>query len=76
MVLPYGSSRKFTPRYSTSHAGDPVVAVAKVLLLCPVAGTVSGVEVEDDLVAGVRIGLGELYHQEGLQGRGVSSILW
>lgn len=57
MVLPYGSSRKFSPRYSTSHAGDSVVAVAKVLLLRPVAGTVSGVEVEDDLVGGMRLGV-------------------
>ena len=76
MVLAYGPSRKFTPRYSASHADDPLVVVAKALLLLPVAGTVGGVEIENDLVDGVRLRLGELCYQEGLQGLGVLSILW
>ena len=48
-----------------------VVTVEEALLLLPVERIVSGVEVEDDLIGGVRMGLGEQLHQEGLQGLGV-----
>ena len=37
------------------------MAVAEALLVLPVKGTVSGVEVADDLVGGLRVGMGELF---------------
>jgi hypothetical protein len=50
--------------------------VAEAILVRPVEGTVIAVEVEDDLVVGMRLDLGVLFHQEGLQGIRVLSILW
>ena len=43
----------------------------EALLLLPVEGIVGGIEVEDDLIGGLRVGLGEEFDQEGLQGLGV-----
>ena len=48
-----------------------VVAVEEAVLLFPVEGIVGGVEIEDDLIGGLRMGLDEQVHQEGLQGFGV-----
>ncbi len=49
----------------------PVVAVKEPVLLLTVEGIVGGVEVEDDLIGRLRVGLGEQFHQQGLQGLGV-----
>ena len=48
----------------------PVVAMEEAVLLLPVEGIVGGVEVENDLIGGFRVGLGEQFDQEGLQGLG------
>ena len=41
------------------------------VLLVPVEGIVGGVEVEDDLIGRLGVGLGEQFDQQGLQGFGV-----
>ena len=43
----------------------------EALLLLPVEGIVGGVEVENDLIGRLGMGLGEEFDQQGLQGLGV-----
>ena len=49
----------------------PVAAVKEAVLLLAVEGIVGGVEIEDDLIGRLRVGLGERFDQQGLQGLGV-----
>ena len=48
-----------------------VVAVEEAVLFLPVEGIVGGVEVENDLIGALGVGLQEQFHQEGLHGLGV-----
>ena len=49
----------------------PIVSMKEPVLLVAEEGIVGGVEIEGDGVGRLGVGLGEQFHQQGLQGLGV-----